>query len=58
MIPAGLSGGRRLMIGGIVEHMHESRERGLLSSAGIREEEDLFAPLPRRFMNRDGSGYA
>ena len=42
----------RATIDDIVEHMHESRERGLLSSAGIREEEDLFAPLPRRFMNR------
>ena len=42
----------RLTIDEIVEHMHESRDLGLLSSAGIREEEDLFAPLPRRFMNR------
>ncbi len=42
----------RITIDEIVEHMHESRERGLLSSAGIREEEDLFAPLPRRFRNR------
>lgn len=42
----------RVTIDDIVEHFHENRERGLLSSAGIREEEDLFAPLPRRFRNR------
>ena len=47
MIPATVVG--RATIDDIVEHMHESRERGLLSSAGIREEEDLFCAVGARF---------
>ena len=42
----------RLTIDDIVEYMKESRGQELLSSAGVTEEEDLFASLPRRFINR------
>ena len=42
----------RLTIDEIVAHIHANRERRLLSSAGVDDEEDLFAPLGRRFANR------
>lgn len=42
----------RITIDEILEHLQESRGRGLLNSAGVAEEEDLFASLPRRFGNR------
>ena len=42
----------RITVDEIVEHMQESRGRGLLNSAGVDGEEDLFASLPRRFGNR------
>ena len=42
----------RITINEILEHMQENSSRGLLNSAGIAEEEDLFASLPRRFSNR------
>ncbi len=42
----------RITIDEILEHLQESRARGLINSAGVAEEEDLFAPLPRRFANR------
>ena len=42
----------RITIDEILEHLHERRGRGLLNSAGVAKEEDLFASLPRRFGNR------
>ena len=42
----------RVTIDEIVDHIHANRERRLLSSAGVDDEEDLFAPLGRRFANR------
>lgn len=42
----------RITIDEILEHVHENRGMGLLNSAGVAEEEDLFAPLMRRFGNR------
>ena len=42
----------RLTIDELFEHVHNAREQGLLSAAGIAEEEDLFAPVLRRFKNR------
>lgn len=42
----------RVTIDDIVEHMHNNRSRELLNSAGVKEEEDLFAPVFQRFGNR------
>ncbi|MGI9305750.1 MAG: magnesium transporter, partial [Gammaproteobacteria bacterium] len=42
----------RITIDEILEHLQEKRGLGLLNSAGVAEEEDLFASLPRRFANR------
>lgn len=42
----------RITIDEILDHLQQSRARGLINSAGVAEEEDLFAPLPRRFSNR------
>ena len=42
----------RVTIDEILDHIHANRERRLLSSAGVDDEEDLFAPLGRRFANR------
>lgn len=42
----------RLTIDEILDHLQKNRELGLLNSAGVTEEEDLFASLPRRFTNR------
>ena len=42
----------RITIDEILDHLQQSRALGLINSAGVDEEEDLFAPLPRRFGNR------
>lgn len=42
----------RITIDEIVAHLQQNRSLGLLNSAGVAEEEDLFASLPRRFGNR------
>ena len=42
----------RITIDEIVDHLRESSELKLINSAGVAEEEDLFASLPRRFANR------
>ena len=42
----------RVTIDEIVDHIQANRERRLLSSAGVDDEEDLFAPPFRRFANR------
>ena len=42
----------RIAIDDLFDEMRESRNRDLLTTAGVREDEDLFAPLLRRFGNR------
>ena len=42
----------RITIDEIFEHVHSQRDIGLLNSAGVLEEEDLFASLWHRFGNR------
>ena len=42
----------RITVDEILDHIQQNRSRGLLNSAGVTEEEDLFASLPRRFGNR------
>ena len=42
----------RVTIDEILNHVQSERERGLLSAAGLAEDEDLFAPLARRMRNR------
>ena len=42
----------RVTIEEIVDRMHSTSNLKLLNSAGIKGEEDLFAPVPYRFSNR------
>ncbi|MGI9297030.1 MAG: magnesium transporter [Gammaproteobacteria bacterium] len=42
----------RITIDEILDHLQQSRALGLINSAGVAGEEDLFASLPRRFGNR------
>ena len=42
----------RITIDEIFEHVHNNRDIGLINSAGVLEEEDLFASVGRRFANR------
>ena len=42
----------RVTIDELFDHLHSERSRGLLKSAGVSEEEDLFASVPVRFANR------
>ncbi|MGU9952021.1 MAG: magnesium transporter [Gammaproteobacteria bacterium WSBS_2016_MAG_OTU1] len=42
----------RITVDEILNHLQQNHSLGLLNSAGIAEEEDLFASLPRRFANR------
>lgn len=42
----------RVTVNEILEHLQDTHSMGLINSAGVAEEEDLFASLPRRFANR------
>ncbi len=42
----------RITIDEIVTYLEEQRNKGMMISTGISEEEDLFAPIFRRFRNR------
>ncbi|MFP4154514.1 MAG: magnesium transporter [Halothiobacillaceae bacterium] len=42
----------RITVDEIVHHMHESSEEAHLSRGGLREEEDLFAPVRKSVRNR------
>ena len=44
----------RLTIDEIVSHLSEDRHAGMLNVAGVDEDYDLYAPLPRRLMHRGG----
>ncbi|MCY4325873.1 MAG: magnesium transporter [Betaproteobacteria bacterium] len=44
----------RLTIDEIVAHLSEDKHAGMLNVAGVAEEYDLYAPLPRRLMHRGG----
>ena len=42
----------RITIDELFDELHQARSRELLNSAGVQEEEDLFAPVLHRFGNR------
>lgn len=42
----------RVTIDELFDELHQTHSRKLLNSAGVQEEEDLFAPVWRRFANR------
>lgn len=42
----------RVTIDELFDELHQERSRKLLNSAGVQEEEDLFAPVLHRFGNR------
>ena len=44
----------RLTVDAVMDYMRETAERELLSQAGLREEEDLFAPVTKSARNRWG----